>query len=59
MLENLNAIVVVEVGRSKDVNAMGRERETQRIRQQSEGPTRDSSIKRSSRQSLRTSQLKK
>ena len=52
-------IVAVEVGRSNDANAMGRERETQRIRQQSEGPTRDSSIKRSSRQSLRTSQLKK
>ena len=55
MLENPNAIVVVEVGRSNDVNAMGREREMQRIQQQSEGLTRDSSIERNSRQSLRTS----
>ena len=55
MLENLNVIVVVEVGRSNDTNAIGRERETQRIQQQSEGPTCDSSIKRNGRQSLRTS----
>ena len=31
MLENPNAIVAVEVGRSNDANAMGRERETRRI----------------------------
>ena len=55
MLENLNVIVVVEVGRSNDANVMGRVREMQRIQQQSEGLTHDSSVKRNSRQSLRTS----
>ena len=38
MLENPNAIVVVQVGRSDEANAMG-EGETRRIRQWSEGPT--------------------
>ena len=55
MLENPNMIVVVEVRRSNDANAIGRERETWRIQQQSEGLTHNSSVKRNSRQSLRTS----